>query len=106
VISEAALNTDTPLATESLRIFVSVLGSVCGNLALLGLTTGGIYLGGGICPQILPELKKDYFLQAFADKGRFKDLLEKIPVKVILNPRTALLGAARHGIEVVIGPGK
>ncbi len=100
VISEAALNTDTPLAKETLRIFVSVLGSVCGNLALLGLTTGGIYLGGGICPQILPELKKGGFLQAFSDKGRFKDLAEKIPVKLILNPRTALLGAARHGIEV------
>ena len=99
VISEAALNDGPALSVETLRRFVSILGSVCGNLALVGLTTGGIYLGGGICPKILPELKKKTFLNAFSDKGRFQDLVAKIPVHVILNPRAALLGAARHGFK-------
>ena len=104
VISQTALNDAASLATESLRRFVSVLGAICGNLALVGLTTGGIYLGGGICPQILPELKKGAFLNAFAEKGRFRDLLVKIPIKVILNPRAALLGAASHAMQALNAP--
>jgi glucokinase len=99
VISQTALKGSVSLATHALRLFVSVLGSVCGNLALVGMTTGGLYLGGGICPKILPELKRGDLLRAFADKGRFKELLVKIPVKVILNPEAALLGAAHHAAQ-------
>lgn len=100
-ISQAALADKALLAVEALARFASILGSVSGNLALIGLTTGGIYLGGGIAPQILPELSKGGFLKAFSDKGRFRDLVAKIPVRVILNPRAALLGAARCGLEAV-----
>jgi glucokinase len=79
---------------EALDLFVSIFGAVAGSVALFGMTTGGIFLGGGISPKILPKLKEDIFLKAFVNKGRFKDYLEKIPVKVILNDKAALIGAA------------
>ncbi|MDY6953443.1 MAG: glucokinase [Thermodesulfobacteriota bacterium] len=95
VISEAALVEKVPLCTKTLDVFVSVLGACAGNLALTGLTTGGMYLGGGIPPKILPKLQEDIFLRAFTYKGRFEGLLKKIPVWVIVNDKAALLGAAR-----------
>jgi glucokinase len=94
VISEAALGKHEPLCLHSLKNFVAILGRVCGNLALTAMTTGGLYLGGGIPPKILPVLKKPFFLEAFRDKGRFREFLGKIPVRVILESRAALLGAA------------
>ncbi|RLC32636.1 MAG: glucokinase [Deltaproteobacteria bacterium] len=97
-ISEAAIKKADPLCVRSLEIFVSVFGAVAGNLALTGMATGGVYLGGGISPGILPLLKNGLFMKAFTEKGRFKDILEKIPVKVICNPYTALLGAAAHAL--------
>jgi glucokinase len=75
-------------------MFVSILGSVAGNLALTAMTTGGVYLGGGIPPKILPKLEEPIFMKAFTNKGRFKEFLERIPVRVILNDKAALLGAA------------
>jgi glucokinase len=94
VITEAALDGKHVLCVESLNMFVSILGAVAGNLALTAMTTGGVYLGGGIPPKILPKLKEDVFMKAFTNKGRFKAILEKIPVCVILNEEAALLGAA------------
>lgn len=94
VISEAALDQNEPLCIKTLEVFVSILGAYAGNLALTGMTTGGIYLGGGIAPKILPKLKEGGFMTAFLDKGRFRELLSKVPVRVILNDKAALLGAA------------
>jgi len=99
VIAECGLGEKHPLCVEALRTFVSVLGAVTGNLALTGLATGGVYLGGGIPPKILPALKKGIFSKAFADKGRFRGLLEKIPVRVIMNEQAALLGAAECALR-------
>ena len=99
VITGAALDKGVPICQKILSIFTSVLGSVAGNMALTVLATGGVYLGGGIPPKILPALSDGVFMDAFTYKGRFKDLLENIPVKVILNDKTALLGAARWGLE-------
>ncbi len=99
-ISEAAMDRKDPLSEQALDIFVSIFGSVAGNLALTGMTTGGVYLGGGIPPKILPKLDEDTFMQAFTNKGRFKDLLERIPVRVILNDRAALLGAAHCAFKM------
>jgi glucokinase len=93
-ITNAAVNRRTPLAVASLEMFVSILGAAAGNLALTGMTTGGIYLGGGIPPKILPFLKSPFFMEAFMGKGRFRPLLEKIPVHLILNDKAALMGAA------------
>ena len=93
-ITEDALASKDPGCVEALNMFVSIFGAVAGNLALTGITTGGVYLGGGIPPKILSKLKEDIFMKAFTNKGRFKGFLEKIPVKVILNDKAALIGAA------------
>jgi glucokinase len=107
IIVEHALNSiyskspdDTnscPLCTATLDIFVAVFGAAAGNLALNVLSTGGVYLAGGIPPRILPVLQNGRFMQAFLRKGRLSDLLSHLPVRVILS-RAALLGAAEHGL--------
>ena len=79
---------------EALRIFCSLYGAEAGNLALQYLATGGVYLGGGIAPAILPALRRGQFLSAFRDKGRMGNLLSRVPVVVILDPTAPLLGAA------------
>ena len=94
VITQAALEKRQPLCLASTERFASVLGMAAGNLALTGLAVGGVFLGGGIPPRILPVLKSGGFMKAFVNKGRFKELLEKVAVRVILHPRAALLGAA------------
>jgi glucokinase len=99
VISEAALVDKEPVCMEALDLFVSIMGAVAGNLALTGMTTGGIYLGGGIPPKILSKLDDGTFTEAFTAKGRFSDLLSTIPVRVILNDKAALLGAACCALE-------
>ncbi|SHN85362.1 glucokinase [Desulfitobacterium chlororespirans DSM 11544] len=93
-IAKRALAGICPLCTEALELFVKILGAEAGNLALRTLAYGGIYLGGGIPPKILPKLQEDGFREAFLAKGRLRDLLAQIPIYVILNERTALLGAA------------
>jgi len=98
-ITEAAIQKKDPLCVKVMSMFTSILGSIAGNLALTVLATGGVYLGGGIPPKILPALADGFFMNGFADKGRFQDLLEKIPVSVILNDRAAILGAARYALE-------
>jgi len=100
-IAEAALAIKDPGCVEALNMFVSIFGAVAGNLALTGMTTGGVYLGGGIPPKILSKLKEDIFIKAFTNKGRFKGFLEKIPVKVILNDKAALIGAAYCAMRVL-----
>jgi glucokinase len=99
VISATALEAGAPIAVEALDTFVRLLGSEAGNLALKLKATGGMYLTGGIAPKILPKLQDGTFLAAFVDKGRFRDLLQGIPVRVILDEATALYGAARYAAE-------
>ena len=88
------------LCVATLNAFVSILGAEAGNLALKVLASGGVYLGGGIPPRILPALEQQRFIEAFRRKGRMSDLLARVPVHVILNPKVALLGAACHGLEL------
>ena len=75
-ITEAAIDNKDPLCMEALDRFIAIFGAVAGNLALTGMTTGGVYLGGGISPKILPKLKEEAFMEVFTNKGRLKDLLE------------------------------
>ena len=100
VIGEAALAADSDtrcgLCSRALEIFVGVYAATAGNLALIGTATGGVYLGGGIAPKILPRLSDGLFVQTFLAKGRYTPYLERVPVRVILNDRAALLGAARR----------
>jgi len=96
IISQLALDGKSPLCRQALEIFVSLYGAEAGNLALKLMATGGVYLGGGIAPKIISALKGPEFMNAFTAKGRMRPLLEDMPVSVIMNPKTALLGAARH----------
>jgi len=95
-ITSAALNQRDELCSETLDWFVRLLGSETGNLALKIMSRGGVYLGGGIAPKILPRLQSGPFLDAFFSKGRMRPLLEEMPVKVILNDRAAIYGPALY----------
>jgi glucokinase len=103
IISRAASETDPTcdLCKKTMDTFVKILGSETGNLALKIMATGGVYLGGGIPPKILSRLMDGRFLDAFTRKGRFKPVLEKMNIAVILNPKAALYGAARFGIHQI-----
>ncbi len=92
------------VCAEALRIFSSLYGAEAGNLALQYLATGGVYLGGGIAPAILPALQRREFLSAFRDKGRMAGLLSRVPVIVILDPAAPLLGAAEYAAGCGILP--
>jgi glucokinase len=94
-ITESAMDGSDAVSARALDIMVSIYGAEAGNLALKLLATGGIYVGGGIAPKIVEKLKEGPFLGALDAKGRFSELLGRLPVHVILNDRTALLGAAR-----------
>jgi glucokinase len=101
VIGEHGLAGSCPVCARALEIFVGVYGAVAGNLALTGTATNGVWLGGGIAPKILPRLTDGLFLQTFLAKGRFVPYLERVPVRVILNQRAAMLGAARRAAALV-----
>lgn len=95
-VSESALHHTDPHAVRALAMFVELLGAEAGNLALRGMATGGIVIGGGIPPKILPALKSDSFLARLHSKGRFSDWTRALTVRVALEPRAALLGAAHQ----------
>jgi glucokinase len=95
VISELAMKNESTLCVQALDLFVSLYGAEAGNLALKGMATGGVYIGGGIAPKILAKLQTPAFMQAFTAKGRTAKVLEGMPVHVILNDKTALFGAGR-----------
>jgi glucokinase len=95
-ITRAGLERKCDLCVQTLELFAIHYGAEAGNLALKMLATGGVYVGGGIAPKIIDHLKNGSFMEAFIGKGRMKNLLGSIPVKIILNEKTALLGAARY----------
>ncbi len=92
-ISEFALTHRDPLASAALDLFVAAYGAEAGNLALKILASGGVYVAGGIAPKIAERLADGGFMRAFCAKGRFEELLENVPVRVVLNPQVGLLGA-------------
>jgi glucokinase len=96
VISKVALESQCELCVQALHLFVTLYGAEAGNLALKLKATGGVFLGGGIAPKLIRALRAPAFMQAFTAKGRFQGFMEAVPVKIILNDQTALLGAARY----------
>jgi glucokinase len=96
-ITKAALAGTAPIAVTALDLFVGVYGAEAGNLALKLKALGGVFVGGGIAPKILPKLTDGTFRAAFLDKGRFAGLLADVPVQVVLEERAGLFGAARFG---------
>lgn len=93
-ISQAALENSDALSLRALELFAKIYGAEAGNLALQCFAVGGVMIGGGIAPKILPALSSGAFMQAFCAKGRFADFLQTIPVRVALESGTVLLGAA------------
>ena len=96
VISRLGIDQENALCAEAVRLFVEIYGAEAGNLALKALATGGVFIGGGIGPKIRPLLESGVFMQAFTGKGRFQAMLDKVSVKLALNPRTPLLGAMHY----------
>ncbi len=95
VITQCGLEGKDPVCVAALDLFVTVYGAAAGNLGLLMLATGGVFLGGGIAPKIVAKLRDpELFLAAFLNKGRMRGLLETMPVRVVLEDRAALWGAA------------
>ncbi|MEW8187193.1 MAG: glucokinase [Candidatus Thiodiazotropha endolucinida] len=99
-ISDAALDSTDPLCRKSLELFTRLYAREAGNHALKIMATGGVYLGGGIAPQILPMLQESIFMEAFLDKGPMRKIMQSMPVKVILNDKTALYGAANYATRI------
>ena len=99
-ISNAGLERTDPVCVQVLDLFVSLYGAEAGNLALKVLATGGVYIGGGIAPKILPRIQAGGFLEAFTTKGRHSPLLKSMPLYVVLNDKIALYGAAHHAAFV------
>ena len=96
VITELALAARSEICEKAMDMFVSAYGAEAGNLALKIMSVGGIYVGGGIAPRIIEKLKDGTFMKAFTDKGRLSQLLINMPVRIILESRAALLGAAAY----------
>ena len=101
VISEMARHRKSKLCWKALDLFTSIYGAAAGNLALQVMAVGGVYVGGGIAPKIIWKLKDGTFMKAFKDKGRLSRIVAQIPVKVIMNERTALLGAASRAASLL-----
>ena len=103
-LTTAALQRQCDACVEALEIFVDAYGAEAGNLALRALAVGGVFIGGGIAPKILPALTDGRFLRAFNDKGAMRALVERVPVHVILNADAGLLGAAVRASKLAGSP--
>src|SRR3989338_1340575 len=99
-IAAAALSGRDEICVETLHRFVRLYGAGAANPALKAMSRGGLYVGGGIAPKILPLLQDGAFLDAFLNKGRMRPLLEAMPLRVILNDRAALFGAALRAAQL------
>jgi glucokinase len=99
-IAQAGLAGEDPVCAETLRLVVGVYGAEAGNLALRSVTCGGVLVGGGVAPKLLPALRSGVFMEAFLDKGRLRPFLEALEVSVALNSNTALLGCAHYALRL------
>lgn len=100
-ITQFAQTGESPCCVDALDMFLYNYGAAAGNLALKALATGGLYVGGGIVPKLAQNLSKSNFMRAFSNKGRFSEMMTNIPVKLILEPKTALLGAAVYAAQAI-----
>ncbi|KAF4515943.1 hypothetical protein B566_EDAN000180 [Ephemera danica] len=103
-IAEAGLKGQADIAKQTLDLFASIYGAEAGNLALKALSLDGVYVAGGMAPKLIKKLQDGTFMKAFTNKGRYKRLLGNIPVKVVMNQQTALLGAASVAAALSQGP--
>jgi glucokinase len=96
VITTNGMSGKSEICVKTLDMVISAYGAEAGNLALKVLSVGGLYVGGGIAPRLLEKLKDGSFMKAFTDKGRLSQLLINMPVRIILESRAAMLGAAAY----------
>src|ERR1700680_246556 len=96
LISQTALEGKSAICDQALSIFVSVFGAETGNCALNFMSTGGIFIGGSIAGKIVPKMKGPGFLQSFLYKGRMETILKDMPVKIVANDDSGMIGAARY----------
>ena len=96
LISQLALERKAEICEQALTIFVSVYGSETGNCALNFMATGGVFIGGSIAATIVPKMLDPVFMKSFLNKGRMRELLSDMPVKIIVNDDAGLIGAARY----------
>jgi glucokinase len=99
-ITRLGLAGTEPLCVAALEMFATLYGAEAGNLALTCVALGGVFIGGGIAPKMLPVLAGGAFLRGFTAKGRFTEFMKKIEVRVALNPRAPLLGAAHYALRL------
>ena len=95
-ISARALTGVDPLCTQALTLYAALLGAEAGNLALKAMAVGGVIIAGGVAPKILPALADGVLLENFLSKGRFRELLQRIPLTICLDECAPLLGALRR----------
>ncbi|MEA3455653.1 MAG: glucokinase [Campylobacterota bacterium] len=93
-ISKAADESRCPICAETFKLFVHLYGAEAGNHALKIMATAGVYIGGGIAAKNIEQFRNSTFMDSFCAKGRMKQIMQDIPVKIILNQRTALYGPA------------
>ena len=103
-IAQAGLQGHADIAKQTLDLFATIYGAEAGNLALKALSLDGVYVGGGIAPKLITKLQDGTFMKAFTNKGRYKRLMTQMPVKVIMNQQTALLGAASVAAALSLAP--
>src|SRR5262245_27301341 len=103
-VGQAGVEGRDPVCVETLDLFASVYGAVAGDLALIVLAAGGVYVGGGIAPKLRPKLEDGTFVRTFRDKGRMGAMLETYPVRLCLNERAPLLGAAQVARQLAQRP--
>ena len=99
-VTRYGLSSEVPLCAQAIDFFSSTYGAEAGNMALRILALGGVFVGGGIAPKLLPAMQDGSFMRGFSDKGRFSELLQTIDVRVSLNPRTSLIGAAHYATRL------
>jgi glucokinase len=100
IVSELGLSNADAIAKETLDLFCRIYGAEAGNMALKILAVGGVMIGGGIAPKILPVLKNGLFLQSFLRKGRFANFMKSLPLLLTTNPRVGIIGAAEYALEM------
>jgi glucokinase len=100
VVGEAGVRGACPTCEAAVDLFVSLYGAQAANLALTTMALGGVYVGGGIVTKLLPKLTSGLFMEAFWNAGRFEPLMRETPVRVILDPKTSLLGAAEIALDL------
>ncbi len=102
-MSSAIDSSPCSLCKKAVDLFLSILGSEAGNLALKLYAKGGIYVGGGIIPRLVGKVSFAGFMESFLNKGEMTDLMKNIPVYLILRGDAALMGAACIGQQIKIG---